>query len=506
MIKSVFYLPLAAMTFLAPLSADQEVVNLDSLEAEFDGSAFQLTGDVHLQYDLGRVSCASARLITLTSDNLEKNTQIQLKGGVHIEINGRGSLKCASAEINCAQQNASFFSDSDQKYVFYQEDWGKKGGKSVPLEIQSREMHLKLLKSKDNESSQETIEAQIDQIKALGRVEIAYNHMLKASGGSAIYTKQQVASSSIKKNEGGIVVITPEENQPFCHVCLRQTDYVDSTLVRVDTVKNQIFFQSPRGKILNGISSGEGDEIEFRSDSMVWDSNDNTLTLQGNIEIHEHSLGTLSTDNQLVLTCDQEEGNTQLRYINITGRVVLSRLDPKKSLCYMLLNDGTTYVDHKEMKVEMRSLADQGGDQAHFRGLIGEVFADYITIGYNIDQNAVIPTEIRLEGNVKLLNNVNTGLANGEDVVLQYALADTMEYLPPLRQLNMAAQNGHRVLFFDKINNMQISAPGLKVTKNPDSGKEVIKGVGDVRFRFLEQEIQHIKKRFFFQDGAAHEL
>lgn len=504
--KNYLFLSIAmASMFMGNLTSEQEIISIDSQEAEFDGQAIQLLGDVHLQYDLGEVHCESAVLLSgPQKEEGTKNIKIRLDGAVDIKISEGGTLSCAFAEIDCAAEEACFYSDARQAFVNYREMLQKSEDKSVALTIQCREMLLKLLKCGESEVSRDNVRAQIDRIEAKGDVKIGYDDILCAEGGGVIYSKAQSSSYSSNGTDG-LIVLTPAEHALFCRVTLRGTDYVNASKVTINTADREVTFLSPRGKILNGIAPDEGDEIDFRADKMVWNANTEALTLQGDIEIHQHSLGTLNTDNEVVFTYEEVDGQRKLRNININGRVVVNRFDPKKSLCYMLLNDGTTLIDHKQMSIEMRSLAEEGKSQAHFRGLIGEVYSDRISIGYAFAEKAIIPMKINLDGNVKLLNNINMDLIDGEEVVLQYALADKMEYLPMARQLNMSAEARHRVLFFDKINNIKISAPGLQVTKNEQTGKEVIRGVGDVRFRFLEQELHHLRKRFFFQDGMTDE-
>lgn len=387
-----------------------------SQEAKFDGTALQLFDTVHLESDLGEISCESAHLLQVVPENAhQKNTRIVLKGNVRIHLQGGGVLHCASAEIDGSQECASFFPDDNQEFVRYEE----KRDDGVGYSLQSREMHLKLSKNTAVKTVEHGIHAQVGQMEAKRDVTFAYE-----------------------------------------------------------------------------------DRLVARSDSMIWDGKNAILALDGNIEIHENSLGTLTTNNRVLFMCEEEEGRTQLRSIHVCGRVVVNRFDPKKSLCYMLLNDGTTFVDHKKMRI----LMDSAADQIHFQGIIGEVFSDHVTVNYSYEQHAITPSKIVLDGNVKLLNYVNADLAKGGEMVLQYALADQIEYFPAVHALNMSAQSPQRVLFFDRINHMQISAPGLKVVKDATTGKEVIQGLGDVRFRFLEQEIYHLKKRFFFQEGESHEL
>ena len=72
----------------------------------------------------------------------------------------------------------------------------------------------------------------------------------------------------------------------------------------------------------------------------------------------------------------------------------------------------------------------------------------------------------------------------------------------------LSASEGNRVLLFDKVNNIQMSAPSLKIQHDPSSQKELIKGMGDVRFTFLEKELaqvkQHFKQKDALWEGADH--
>ena len=79
---------------------------------------------------------------------------------------------------------------------------------------------------------------------------------------------------------------------------------------------------------------------------------------------------------------------------------------------------------------------------------------------------------------------------------MQYALADELEYQPHSQEIVLKAQEGNRVLFFDKINGVQMSAPGLKIHHDSMKRKDTVQGIGDVHFTFVEKELEQLKKRF----------
>ena len=78
----------------------------------------------------------------------------------------------------------------------------------------------------------------------------------------------------------------------------------------------------------------------------------------------------------------------------------------------------------------------------------------------------------------------------------QYAIADIVEYVPKTMEMSFFSSNNRRVLFFDKVNNIQVSAPALKIKRDAATKKDTIKGMGDVRFSFAENEARTAQKTF----------
>jgi hypothetical protein len=67
--------------------------------------------------------------------------------------------------------------------------------------------------------------------------------------------------------------------------------------------------------------------------------------------------------------------------------------------------------------------------------------------------------------------------------------------------MTLAGVNGNRVLFFDKVNNVQMSAPSLKVRHDSSTQKDSIQGLGDVRFTFIEKELEQLKEHFRLEES-----
>lgn len=124
----------------------------------------------------------------------------------------------------------------------------------------------------------------------------------------------------------------------------------------------------------------------------------------------------------------------------------------------------------------------------------GIICSDMAIFEYNAGQGEFEPKVITFQGNVRMCNQFAD--VEGGSPLDQYALADKMTFTPKTRKMILNAKNGKRVLFYDKANHMQVSAPILTITSGTKVGKESIRGTGDVRFTFAEQELELLRKQF----------
>lgn len=168
---------------------------------------------------------------------------------------------------------------------------------------------------------------------------------------------------------------------------------------------------------------------------------------------------------------------------------------------------GSLTMDNEKQEIILQSRP--GGDeeepnQVSIEDLHGEMHADRITIAYEWDQKNFSPNKIVLEGRVRLLNQF-IGRKEASGAMRHYALADRVDYFPKKQEMVLKCTDGSRVLLFDKVNNVQMSAPSLTILRDAASGKETIRGLGDVRFSFVEKEIEQLNQFFRLQKSAQKE-
>lgn len=197
-----------------------------------------------------------------------------------------------------------------------------------------------------------------------------------------------------------------------------------------------------RAELPRVISRDFSDEISMESISVVYDGN--VITLTGDVVV-EHAFGRISAE---------------------------------------------------EVKIDQRAHKAYGTD-AYLYDPLGDVYADTFEIAYEDAEGPLNIQEIKLVGNVKLMNRKKNAAAE-EEPYLQYALADEVCFYPTTKRVKMrAGQQKRRVLFYDQANGVQVSAPGLTIIRDPETGKDKIQGEGDVRFKLAEHELERLKNRFF---------
>lgn len=106
------------------------------------------------------------------------------------------------------------------------------------------------------------------------------------------------------------------------------------------------------------------------------------------------------------------------------------------------------------------------------------------------DKDSGKPYQLKLKGNVRVCNHFAESSEVGTPLD-QYALADSLQYEIASKQMVLTAKKGRRVLFYDKANHVKVSAP--KVLRD---GEGKVKGFGDVKCTFAEQELQELRKQF----------
>lgn len=179
--------------------------------------------------------------------------------------------------------------------------------------------------------------------------------------------------------------------------------------------------------------------------------------------------------------------------LRCTGKTVLQCDNEDKDLNLVLECPGQLEIDLPGRRAVLKCAHKSGeqieeAEQVFFQDHLGKVYSDEAVINFDwVDGTPHIRT-IALQGHVKMIHR--------QGALMQYALADTVDIDYPVQEMFLRAFPEKRILLYDKINNLEVSAPALKVKRDITTGKHSYQGTGQVTFRFAEEEFRQMKKRF----------
>lgn len=471
-------------------------LEIRSNEAEYNGHEVVLKGDVFVQHEAGKLF---AKEIHLLKDSAKKGrlSSIELAEDVRIEWSRGGVLFCDKAKIDCLLLNGLFYSKMPERQVTYNECVSKsksnEAGQAI-LSIKSNQMQVELKKEGAPQSQNQAL--LISNIAATENVVINYadNYCIQADRASYHRSRECQAEKKI----AGHIYVEMNSQDKTCTV-MHGLDKILARTITVDTLNRQILFWEARGELIASQAAASDGAVEFFAKQMSWDDTLQKLVMQGDVSIFQKGFGKLTTQDSVEVIQHEVDGKKIIKTIFIPQNTILTYFDSEKGQVHTLTCFGPLTVDHERLQVDMEAPLDQSGracadKQIFFEDRFGNIYADRAKIFYVKSDGQLVPNKIVLEGHVKILScsQKNEGISE------QYALADKIEYMPTTKEMLLSSEKGKRVLFFDSANNMQMSAPALKVKRDQMTKKDSIQGIGDVRFSFVESEFEQLKQKFQF--------
>lgn len=478
---------------------EDAVMVVDSDVADYNGKKITLSGHVVVEHELGVISANWIEVIPQTIDKKVRFNTLTMKEDVEVALKDGGQLSCANAILDYIVLQGQFEGTAQQQYVVYTENCPDKAGASVPLTVKSKHLLVKIDQSK---STVQHSHSCISAMTANDSVTVNYNHDFIAAADLATYHRlpQENWNTSANQQMPGLVTLRAAEENALCQVTNRNGDMIQANTICIDIVKRQLFFVYPKGVIYTLSDTGKQNRVDFTGDTMTWDDQKNVLTLCDHVVVSQQGIGQLNTEKEIRFFQYPMKGMKRLRSIESTGPTTLVYTDEEKELVHTLICYGLLLVDHEHLQTVMESPRDEYGNviegcQVHFQDHMGEIYADKMVIKYEIVNHSPSPTKMILEGHVRLMNRCAVDM-DKQGPYLQYALADKVEYTPHAKEVSLTANGKGRILFFDKLNNLQVSAPGLKIRRDQTTKKESIQGIGNVRFSFVEKELEEMSKYF----------
>ncbi len=231
-----------------------------------------------------------------------------------------------------------------------------------------------------------------------------------------------------------------------------------------------------------------------------------SICLKGKVKIKQNQTLCVSTDHEVSIQQGVVNGKKGVCHIHSPKTTHLSYLEAKSGHTHDMTAPGGVIIDHEHQEMTLFSLSNAPGlseeeRQVYLEGLLGEVYADRAILKYTWEKERLLPEKLILEGHVCLKNRFSGHLQESGSI-LHYALADRVHYFPEKQEMFLFSEGDNRVLFFDKVNHMQMSAVSLNVKRDPVTNKDSIQGRGDVRFTFLEKEWKEFQKHFRLNESS----
>ncbi len=204
------------------------------------------------------------------------------------------------------------------------------------------------------------------------------------------------------------------------------------------------------------------------------------MTREGQVTMEGRSILYLPSGEQIAM--ENAVADLNHKKVVLQGKSVLSIFAPEKrtitSYGEIVVKDGVVAIDSPSTNgVVSEEL------QIHLEDPRGEIFADRARLSFQEKEGKRRPEKLILMGNIRLLYQS------------QYALADEAELDFEKGILLLSAKERGSVLFYDRLNGMQATAPQLILSLDPQK-KVSVRAIGKMRLLFKEDELTELKKRF----------
>lgn len=488
-----------SMIVLSAAFAEDDMMMIDSAEANYDGRQITLNGSVVVEHDIGKIT---ANHMVVTPEEDEKKVRLaylKMNDDVRIALKDGAQLTCSTAELDYVGLRGRFLGGSQHEYVVYTENCKDKAGIKSALLLKSRLMSVKISKADGAKPSPKSM---ITEMTAENNVTVNYNNDFIAAADYAMYQRVKPdTSDSNPAHIQGLISLRSTDQNGTCQVTNRNGDLIRANQICIDTNKRHLFFAFPKGAIYAAQESGGVDRIDFSSDSMTWDEPRDLLALHDHVVVNQKGVGRLSNEKEVLVYQCTKNGKKQLRSVESVGKTMIDYIDEEKGMTHHLVCHHKATLDHEHLQSVLESPTDANGNvlegkQVYFQDALGEIYADKVLLDYDYNTcHNIVLRQVTLIGNVRILNRKSQDLEE-TGTLMQYALADRVEFFPETREMTFSSTGKKRVLFYDKGNNVKVSATALKIKREPGMKSESIQGVGDVRFSFVDKEFDQIRKQF----------
>lgn len=228
--------------------------------------------------------------------------------------------------------------------------------------------------------------------------------------------------------------------------------------------------------------------LQIHAQHVDWKEKEGELQLEEGVKIVFEKKLHFRGAHKVLLKRGSEESGPTLGNLKAEGELEFEEVDDQNNVLRSILHIQSLMIDNDSRLIFLESSSNQ---QILIKDSLGHLRADQVKIHYTHQEGKIEILQIVLEGHIK----IEKFCEKTEDIT-QSIVADLVEFFPQQNTMLLYGKNDREVLLEDALNKIRLSAPGLKISYDPLINKEVITGLGLVRFLFIEQEFQMMKQSF----------
>ena len=468
-----------------PLNA-QDCGLVSSENASYDGQELILSGHVVIDHILGKMQARKALLKRQEKTHFPFN-QIELDRGVLILLKEHGQITADRANFDLQKNQGILHSDQEQN-VIYQDMIYDKREKLIPFTIEGRSLELNLL-SKEEKNR----EYLINSICAEQNVAISYANVFFLTAGKATYNQLDL----INQWKGCISAYGQDGNTSCC--LTHEQDVVYAKQIDINLIDSYLQLFYAKGILQNFfLPKAEKSSLHFSTDFLYWNDLENKLIFKGPSQIEEQDLGVIHTQDELTIKNCMVNNKVIFQTLDAKGHAIMTCKD-LKGRNHRIESHGRLYIDQNKLQAWIESPQDQKGNiqnQLHYEAEDLHVFSDSAQLDYISVNQHVKPSSIVLKEHVRLFSKDPNKPA-------QLAIADKMSYSLDTHSIILSAHPEKKVLLWDALQELRISASEVHITTDSLTQEKVIKGIGKVQFAFSKEEQAQFNQHF--PQFASHE-
>lgn len=439
---------------------------------EFSNNNLHLKKNVLLKNKDFKLLSDEARIQFIKKNDKEIGfSTVSLTGGVEAYFKNGGKFNSSTALLDQNKLIAQALVDGFEK-VSFSHPFAIRNKKGL-LNISSFKMEALLLPEMEGQKTP------LKTIYGKGEVVFSIDDWLRMTGDDFQYTPMATKDSNCF-GQAYFEISSLKSKISFIY---EKSLLVYGKKAIYDPSIGKLLVYQPEGSFLLFTKEGEHNFF-FEADELTYDFASGTLELMGQIALESLNFGKIYVLGELTVSLDKDP--KKFKMIHAEGKI-------KYCFGESLLNlNGVAAFDPILKKF---SLEKKGKEQIHYLREDADFYADHAFISFKKDSLKFIPEKCSLIGDVKGVHKAAS--KNERDFKpIQYVVASVIEMDFLNNKMEMRAEKPSRVLFYDKINKMQVSAEGLKLSMDVNRTFQFAKGIGDVRFRFVETELNEMKKKF----------